>query len=154
MSNQQSRQDDEPEPQQDNQLVNMTPEELLLLQMSVRVVQLVCTIAMEEYTSRSLRTPYHTSALSGAGWVCELLNGHPQRIRNELGVSRSTFIVLLKSMQALDLKSSRHVSLEEQLAIFLYTVVTGLSCIHVGERFQRSPSTITKYVLYYELRHP
>ena len=91
-----------------------------------------------------LRTPYHTSALSGAEWVHELLNGHLQRIRNELGVSRGTFTLLVKSMQALDVNSSRHVSIEEQLAIFLYTVVTGLSCTHVEEHFQQSTSTITK----------
>ncbi|KIK71790.1 hypothetical protein PAXRUDRAFT_676657, partial [Paxillus rubicundulus Ve08.2h10] len=34
---------------------------------------------------------------------------------------------------------------EEQLGIFLYTCVTGLSSRHVGERFQHSPDTITKY---------
>ena len=32
------------------------------------------------------RTPYHTSALSGAAWVNELMTGHPERIRCELGV--------------------------------------------------------------------
>ncbi|KAJ7050996.1 hypothetical protein C8F01DRAFT_939060, partial [Mycena amicta] len=40
---------------------------------------------------------------------------------------------------------SRHVSLEEKLAIFLYTCVTGLSVRHVGERFQRSNETISRY---------
>ena len=42
---------------------------------------------------------------------------------------------------------SRYVSLEEQLAIFLYTSVTGLTTRHVGERFQRSNATISKWVL-------
>ncbi|KIK73416.1 hypothetical protein PAXRUDRAFT_37870, partial [Paxillus rubicundulus Ve08.2h10] len=37
------------------------------------------------------------------------------------------------------------VSVEEQLGIFLYTCVTGLSSCHVGERFQRSPDTVTRY---------
>lgn len=32
--------------------------------------------------------PYHTSALSGIAWVHELLNGHPDRIKNELGVRK------------------------------------------------------------------
>jgi len=40
----------------------------------------------------------------------------------------------------------RHVPLEEQLAIFLYASVTGLSIRHLGERFQRSNETISKYV--------
>ena len=44
-------------------------------------------------------------------------------------------------------EASTNVSLEEQLAIFLYTCVTGLSIRHVGERFQRSNDTISRYVL-------
>ena len=39
---------------------------------------------------------------------------------------------------------SKYVTLEEQLAIFLYTSVTGLSIRHVGERFQRANGTISK----------
>ncbi|KIK97643.1 hypothetical protein PAXRUDRAFT_91971, partial [Paxillus rubicundulus Ve08.2h10] len=34
---------------------------------------------------------------------------------------------------------------EEQLGIFLYTCVTGLSSCHVGERFQHPPDTVTRY---------
>ncbi|KIN95155.1 hypothetical protein M404DRAFT_46966, partial [Pisolithus tinctorius Marx 270] len=35
--------------------------------------------------------------------------------------------------------------IEEQLAIFLYFCVTGLSSHHVGERFQHTPETVAKY---------
>jgi transposase len=42
---------------------------------------------------------------------------------------------------------TKYVTLEEQLAIFLYTSVTGLSIRHVGERFQRANGTISKCVL-------
>jgi hypothetical protein len=45
------------------------------------------------------------------------------------------------------LGDSRYVTLEEQVAIFLYTVVTNLSNWKVAERFQRSGDTISKYVL-------
>src|SRR5712672_1868390 len=88
-----------------------------------------------DYASRvHLPTPYHTSALSGAGWVQELLTGHPERIQNKLGVYRGTFVLLIKALRVMGLKSSCHVTIEEQLSIFLYTVVTGLPCSHVGER--------------------
>ena len=90
------------------------------------------------------RTPYHTSALSGQAWVEELLNRHPSRIRNELGVFRQTFLTLIRTLQGMGLKSSRYITTEEQVAIFLYTVVTGLSSVHVAERFQRSTVTIQK----------
>lgn len=151
MSDQQSRQDGQPEPhddqlelQQHDRRAVAPPQVLLLIQIAAVVVQLSCNIVMEHFSPLYLRTPYHTSALSGAAWVNELLSGHPERIRNELGVYRGTFTVLLKAMRRAGVQSSRNVSIEEQLSIFLYTVVTGMTCNHVAERFQRSSSTITK----------
>src|SRR6201990_742487 len=137
-------QDDQPEPHQDDRRVVATPQVLLLIHIAAAIVQLSCDVVMDHFTSLYVRTPYHTSILSGAGWVQELLTGHPQRIRNELGVYRGTFTILVKAMQKAGLQSSRHVSVEEQVSIFLYTAVTGMTCTHVGERFQRSSSTITK----------
>jgi hypothetical protein len=87
---------------------------------------------------------YHTSALSGADWVCELLDGHPERIRSELGVHKHVFHALVDELKLAGLTSSKYIFLEEQLAIFLYTCVTGLSLRHVGERFQHSGETISK----------
>lgn len=89
--------------------------------------------------------PYHTSILTGQGWVEELLSGHPERIRCELGVQRHTFLALIAVLRELGYGSSKHVSLEEQLAIFLYMSVTGLTIRHAGERFQRSNETISLY---------
>ncbi|KIK22780.1 hypothetical protein PISMIDRAFT_48951, partial [Pisolithus microcarpus 441] len=40
---------------------------------------------------------------------------------------------------------SKHITLEEQVSIFLYTCVTGLLTRHVSERFQQSNGTISKY---------
>ena len=73
-------------------------------------------------------TPYHTSALSGEAWVQELLSGHPECIQNELGVYWGTFVILIKAFKMLGIQSLCHASIEEQLSIFLYTAVTGLSC--------------------------
>jgi hypothetical protein len=39
----------------------------------------------------TVRYPYHTSVLTGEGWVLELLAGHPRRIRTELGVNHHVF---------------------------------------------------------------
>jgi hypothetical protein len=103
-----------------------------------------CRRVIDCITAWYHHTPYHTSALSGEDWVQELLSGHPQRIWNELGIHQSMFIVLVKALQMLSLKSSHYVSIEEQLTIFLYTAVTGLSCSHIGEHFQQSKGTIMK----------
>jgi hypothetical protein len=92
------------------------------------------------------KQPYHTSILRGQDWVQELLNGHPERIRTELGLHKHVFMALLAELRAIGQADSRHVTLEEQLAIFLYASVTGLSVRHLGERFQRSNETISKYL--------
>lgn len=92
---------------------------------------------LEQIPPPATRQPYHTSALTGADWVMELMVGHPRRIRTELGVSHLVFTSLLAEMTAMGLSASRHVTLQEQLAIFLYMSVTGNTIRHTGERFQR-----------------
>ena len=96
-----------------------------------------------------MRRPYHTSKLAGGQWVRELLLGHPQRINSNLGLRKRCFRRLVS---ALERKSGLHLSKKgittnEQVAIFLYTVATGLTMRRVAERFQRSMSTIHRYVL-------
>jgi hypothetical protein len=91
-----------------------------------------------------LKIPYHTSALSGDEWVDELMTGHPERIRCELGVHLHVFKRLLSVLRKMGYGDSKHITLREQLAIFLYTCVTGLTIRHVGERFQHSNDTISK----------
>ena len=93
-----------------------------------------------------MKEPYHTSLLSGHAWVQELLHGHPERIRTELGVHKEVFHCLIRELQSMGHSDTKYVTLEEQLAIFLYTSVTGLSVRHVGERFQRANGTISKWV--------
>ena|ERR1700683_258128 len=98
--------------------------------------------------TQSVRTqePYHTSILTGEGWVLELLSSHPKRICCELGVSHKVFLELSGELRQLGYNNSKYVSLEEQLAIFLYMSVTGLTIQHVGECFQWSNETISQCV--------
>ncbi|KAH7919569.1 hypothetical protein BV22DRAFT_980809, partial [Leucogyrophana mollusca] len=63
--------------------------------------------------------PYHTSILSGYCWVLELLEGHLECIHCELGVHRHVFDQLIEVLKNAGYNNSRHVTLEEQLAIFL-----------------------------------
>jgi hypothetical protein len=90
------------------------------------------------------KIPYHTSALSGAAWVAELLQGHSECIRCELGVHQHVFQFLVSYLQIIRVEHSWDVLLEEQLAIFLYRCVTGLSIRHGGEYFQSSNDTVSK----------
>ncbi|CDO77855.1 hypothetical protein BN946_scf185032.g7 [Trametes cinnabarina] len=113
----------------------------LASQLVTSVRQVVSLYARTHYD----KIPYHTSALSGLAWLNELLDGHPERIKTELGVHKDVFIRLVETLEDIGYCGSRYVSLREQVAIFLYTCVTGLSVRHVGERFQRSNETIAKY---------
>lgn len=97
------------------------------------------------YSESLQRTPYHTSILTGQGWVQELRDGHPERIQCELGVRKHVFDTLLDKLGHIGhMESQQGVTLEEQLAIFLYMVMTGLSVWHIGERFQCSNETISR----------
>ena len=70
--------------------------------------------------------PYHISILTGEGWMLELLNGHPNRIRTCLGVTHDIFNKLVQELRHCDgITESSQLSIEEQLGIFLYTCVTG-----------------------------
>ena len=70
------------------------------------------------------KTPYRTSALSGEDWVLELINCHQERIHCELGVHKHIFQALIAYLENIGHTHSRYVTLEEQLAIFLYKCVT------------------------------
>ena len=127
--------------------MNQQQKTQFLLQASAIVVNSVAATAVSFAQPLYDKTPYHTSALSGAAWVAELLEGHPKRIRCKLGVHKHVFAILIAYLQIIGITHSREVALQEQLAIFLYRCVTGLSICHVGERFQRTNDTITRYAL-------
>ena len=116
---------------------------ILLVWAAAYVVHLIMTAANLAASPIIDRIPYHTSALSGHAWVLELLNGHPDRIKNELGMRKHVFHTLVAALRASGLQDSRYIMLEEKLAIFLYMSVTGLRIRHVGERFQHSNETIS-----------
>src|ERR1700737_3514921 len=72
------------------------------------VTNIVATAALIYANPLYNKVPYHTSALSGADWVRELLGGHPERIRSELGEHKEVFHDLIAALQKGGLKSSKH----------------------------------------------
>jgi hypothetical protein len=97
------------------------------------------------YVLRFVKVPQHTSILSGQGWINELITGHNGRFYNEMGMHRHVYWNLLSMLQEdANLCDTRHVSAEEQLAIFLQYAHRGLSNRALQEWFQRSPDTISK----------
>jgi hypothetical protein len=124
-------------------LLGIGVDELFIAGAITDIVSHATILWAESYIDKQ---PYHTSSLSGLRWVDELIDGHPGRIKTALGVSLPVFKALLSTLRKMGYKSSKRIMLREQLAIFLHTCVTGLSIRHVGERFQRSNGTISRYV--------
>jgi hypothetical protein len=124
-------------------LVNTRHDRAQVRHRVVAIVILLLTSLSHRLESFHLRQPFHTSALTGRAWVRELLHGHPGRIRISLGVSKDVFRKLILTVRQMGMSDSRHVTLEEQLAIFMHGCVTGLTIRHLAERFQRSNDTIS-----------
>ena len=88
--------------------------------------------------------PYHTLILSGQMSVDELLEGHPDHIYCKLSVQKEIFLELVCTLHNFGITGSKHISLKEQLSIFLYMSMTGLTICHTGKCFQCSNDTISK----------
>lgn len=76
-------------------LYNHTDHCRLAAAVAVFFVNTVICAAQIFSTAFYDKTPYHTSALSGHGWVQELINGHPERIKCELGLRLHVFQALV-----------------------------------------------------------
>jgi len=101
-----------------------------------------------------IKTPMYDSALTGEDWLREILNGHPSRFHDNLGVSKYAFLKLVRELQMYaGLRHSKHITQEEQVAIFLHLCRTGGVHRQLRERFQHSPDTISKYVFLIILLH-
>ena len=127
----------------DQSLARMHLHNTILIAITLQLSLLLPTLMRLIYRYH-MKEPYHTSILSGYAWVQELLHGHPERIRTELGVHKEVFHALIGTLRFMGHGDSKYVTHEEQLAIFLHTSVTGLSICHVGERFQQANGTISK----------
>ena len=110
---------------------NQAPQNMAhLFSLFIRVIILnLVAIIQAQY----LKQPWHTSMLTGQMWVLELLAGHPECICKVLGVHTHVFYALIDELRELGYSDSTFVTLEEQLAIFLYFSVTGLTIRHLGE---------------------
>ena len=118
----------------------------LIILLSTIMIQLVYYYNLL-FLTPTVPIPFHTSILTGKAWVLELLNGHPDWMQISLGVSVEVFQQLVNMLtQCCGFTCSRNgIYVEEQLAIFLYTAVMGLSSWHVGECFKHSNETIVRW---------
>ncbi|KAF7366907.1 Transposon en spm sub-class [Mycena sanguinolenta] len=116
----------------------------LLALLFAHLLQLIAYAALvyQELIDPPDPIPYHTSILSGQGWVDELYNGHPNRINTEFGVRRHIFNILIAELRWLGYGQSRYVSLEEKLGdIPLYVHLWNLPTANtpLPQRFMDNP---------------
>jgi hypothetical protein len=115
------------------------------LQLGVTFASLAAALSV--YAQDQLtHQPLHNSALTGPQFVQELLdNNNPQCMPDVLGVSKSMFQKLLAMLGTHSpMSDTRYLSMEEQLAIFLYFGHTNNTVCVTANRFQRSYDTIHK----------
>jgi hypothetical protein len=110
-----------------------------------RLLAVAALVAQHENTLYD-KTPYHTSKLAGKQYVDDLLSsGNSQRVIDVLRMPLETFFTLRDWCIEHDhLQPTRHISVEEQLVIFLKIVGENASNRIAQDRFQHSGETISR----------
>jgi hypothetical protein len=92
-------------------------------------------------------THIHTSILTGKKHVEELFHGLRVRARREFRMEKEIFYKLVEVLRDGNLlANSREISIEEQLAMFLFCLSTNASNRTIQERFQHSGETVSRYL--------
>lgn len=94
-----------------------------------------------------IRQPLHTSKLTGEEWTQEILSSeNPRLFPKNMRMEKPVFQKLCEVFRERGyLRDSRHVSVEQQLHIFLYIVSNNAANRNVQGRFQHSGETISRY---------
>jgi hypothetical protein len=91
------------------------------------------------------RRPCRRSVLRGDDWVLEVLSGHPIRCYENFRMAPDVFGQIAGLVRTRIQENYRsRISIEERLAMFLYTVGQNASNRHVQERFQHSGETVSR----------
>ncbi|KAJ7121223.1 hypothetical protein C8R46DRAFT_929171, partial [Mycena filopes] len=103
------------------------PIETLHLIQRRRRALCAATLATVFYTDnllhleRPIPIPRHTSILTCQDWLDEIINGHPERCLDQLGMYPVVFLLLCWEFTTNGgLYDSQHITAAEQTAIFIY----------------------------------
>jgi hypothetical protein len=66
--------------------------------LAVNMIPMATLVMLESVNTKE---PYHTSILTGEGWVQELLNRHPERICCEIGIHLHVFTELVSQLRSI-----------------------------------------------------
>ncbi len=94
--------------------------------------------------TRPENTPRNTGQ-PGREYLYELLQSSPKRIYEVLRMQKQTFLELCEWLEHnTTLQSSRYITIQEQVAMFLWTINFSASNRQVMERFQHSGQTVSR----------
>ncbi|KAM6580932.1 hypothetical protein CsatA_004706 [Cannabis sativa] len=92
------------------------------------------------------RVKDNTSTLSGARYTLELLYGSNRQCIELMRMSRDAFVHLCNHFRQREwIKDSKHVSVEEKIAMFLTIIAHNERFVVMKRRFQHSSQTVHKY---------
>ena len=112
---------------------------------AVLLASLAGILTVQTLVPHIIKTPMYTSSRTGEKHIQELLSGHPIRFFDEFGMSKHVFKKLQQELALYaGFKSTKFVSMDEQLAIFLRFCRTGAGSRQIREEFQRGPDTVSK----------
>lgn len=115
----------------------------------------LAAVAVTCYSNSAVnKTPMQTSLLTGEAKMQELVNGHPLTFYDMFGMSVHVFQELIHELQQFTpFMHSKHLTMVEQLGIFLYICRKGASIRDAMYMFQRSPDTVSKYICCISNKH-
>jgi hypothetical protein len=121
-------------------------QQAVILATSIAVVQATLNTTLS-FLSREEPRPKRTSPLKGGEYIRELLeSAHPGRIQEVLRMRLKPFEALCNIMREEGhLHDTKHIDVEEQLAMFLHVVSKSAGFRDVEERFQHSGETVHRY---------
>ncbi|OAV98950.1 hypothetical protein PTTG_25414 [Puccinia triticina 1-1 BBBD Race 1] len=94
--------------------------------------------------SKTIKQPYNDSILTGDAYVRHILNGNRLRAQAMFQISIDVFRICSDELLSINCEPvSKLVSMDEQLAIFLYIVGQNATNRQTQDRFQHSGETIS-----------
>jgi hypothetical protein len=107
----------------------------------------ILALAEGGYNSEEARRCVRGSRVTGDEWVHEIINAdNPGRCIQLFRMKPETFMRLCQELRSVGLTNSRHVTIAEQLAIFLFMTSQDASNRLTQETFQHSGETIHRYL--------
>jgi hypothetical protein len=105
---------------------------------------MVILIGLRQW-SKTIKSPYNDAPFTGDAYVQHILNGNRLRAQSMFRLSVNVFKICSDELFLLDEEPvSKLVSMDEQLAIFLYIVGQNATNRQTQDRFQHSGETISR----------